>query len=735
MTASPGQSGQRQAADEQAALRRVATLAARGSAPEEVFIAVAEEAGRLLSTDVSGIFRYDSDGKTTCVGQWVRAPSVVAFTVGTRLRLGGRNVLTRVSQTGRAARVEQAEEASGEAVTVGHDRGFGAVCGAPITVEGRLWGVMITTSEAVKSLPLGTESRLAAFTDLAAIAIANAQARMALSGFAKEQAALRRVATLVARGAPPEEVFIAVAEEAGQLLSADFTGIGRYGPVGASTSVGGWARDGHYPHIGTRVGLGGRNPLTMVFQTGQSARIDQMEAASGELVDYARMHGVGSVVGVPISVESRLWGAMIAASGSREPLPPTTEERLAGFTQLAAIAIADAQARSQLRGFADEQAALRRVATLVARGAPPEEVFTAVTVEAGQLVPADYMILTRNDPDELVSVIGAWSGSDPERPLRVGLRLDLNGRNIQTLLLETRQPVRVDDWGTASGSVADTLGSLGFRASVGVPIVVEGRLWGFMIAGSRSGPLPEGTEARLAGFTELAATALANAEAHAALTASRARIVAAADQTRRRVEHDLHDGAQQRLVSLALRLRTTQATLPPGSEAMAETLEGAAADAVGLQEQLREISHGLHPAVLAESGLRPALRALARRSAVPVKVDVHLARRPAEAVEIAAYYAVFEALANVAHHARASAAGVEVTADGRVLRIRVSDDGCGGADFSGGSGLIGVQDRVEAFGGQISLRSAPGAGTIVDIDLPLDGVTGPVVQLSDDART
>ena len=197
--------------------------------------------------------------------------------------------------------------------------------------------------------------------------------------------------------------------------------------------------------------------------------------------------------------------------------------------------------------------------------------------------------------------------------------------------------------------------------------------------------------------------------------------MAAADQTRRRVERDLHDGAQQRLVSLALHLRAAQATVPPGAEELAERLESAVSEATGVQEELREISHGLYPAVLTESGLRPALRALARRSAVPVNVDVQLTRRLPKPVETAAYYAVSEALANMAKHARASAADVEVAAEDGVLQVRVRDDGCGGADFSRGSGLTGLKDRVEAFGGRISLRSPPGAGTLLDITLPLDG--------------
>jgi signal transduction histidine kinase len=734
MAASPGRSGHYRVAEEQAALRRVATLAARGAPPEGVFVAVAEEAGRLLSTDVTGIFRYDPDSVTTCVGHWVRASGAVPFTIGTRLRLGGRNVLTLVSQTGRSARVEQAEEASGEPTAVRRERGFGPVVGAPITVEGRLWGVMIAMSRAGKSLSPTTEARLAGFTELAATAIANAQARVALRGFADEQAALRRVAMLVARGALPEEVLAAVAAEAGQLLSADVTGLARYDPDGISTAVGGWSSGSPFPLVGSRARLGGRNLQTLVSQTGQPARIDEMGDASGEPGAVAHAQGFGSAVGVPITVEGRLWGIMMVVARSAKAWPPGTEARLAGFTRLAAIAITAAQARSQLRGFAEEQAALRRVATLVARGAPPHQVFAAVTEETGRLLGTDHAVTTRFNADRSRTLISSWSSTDT--PLREGARAPLGGRNVHTLVFETGRAARIDDYANASGLPAEDGWAVGLRAAVAVPISIEGRLWGAMgVASTQDEPLPADAEARLAGFTELAATALANAEAQAALTASRARIVAAADQTRRRVERDLHDGAQQRLVSLALRLRAAQATLPPEAEGMAELLDGAVADAVGLQEELREISHGLYPAVLAESGLRPALRALARRCAVPVRVDVQLAGRLAEPVEIAAYYAVFEALANVAKHARASAAEVEAAAEGGVLRVRVRDDGSGGADFSRGSGLTGVKDRVEAFGGQISLSSVPGAGTILDIALPLDDAAGTAWLSSADAET
>jgi GAF domain-containing protein len=726
MAVSPGRPGDHRIAEEQAALRRVAVLAARAAAPDEVFAAITEEAGRLLGVGHAVLSRYDPGGAASAVAAWSSAGAAVP--VGTRASIGGRNVHTLVFHTGRVVRLDDYTGASGAVADIGRGLGLRGVVGAPVSVEGQLWGVIVVASMNERPLPADTEARLAGFTELAATAIANAQARVALRSFAEEQAALRRVATLVARGGSPEEVFATVAAEAGRLLSADVTGISRYDPDGTAAAVGGWNRTGDatsFP-IGTSVRLGGRNVVTLVSETGRPARIDAVADSSGEPAAFARERGFGSVVGAPITVEGRLWGLMMAISASTQPLPADTEARLAGFTELAATAIANAQARTELRGFAEEQAALGRVATLVARGAPSQEVFTAVTDEAGQLLQVDYAVLSRYDPDGLVTVVGCWASTDPGRPLPIGLRLKREGRNIHTLVFETGRSARIDDYDAASGAFADTARDWEFRASVGVPFWVEGRLWGVIGVGSRSEPLPAGAEARLAGFTELAAIALANAEAQAALTASRARIVAAADQTRRRLERNLHDGAQQRLVSLVLQLRAAQATVPSGADELAERLEGAVAEAAGAQEELREISRGLHPAVLTESGLRPALRTLARRSTVPVSLDVQLAGRLAEPVEITAYYAVSEALANTAKHAHASAAEVDVAADQGMLRVRIRDDGRGGADFSRGSGLTGLKDRVEAFGGQISLRSPPGAGTALEIILPLGDPAGAV---------
>jgi signal transduction histidine kinase len=267
--------------------------------------------------------------------------------------------------------------------------------------------------------------------------------------------------------------------------------------------------------------------------------------------------------------------------------------------------------------------------------------------------------------------------------------------------------------------------------------VVEGRLWGVTtVFSTAEHPLPLGTEARLAAFTDLVATAIANAESQAELKASRARVITTADETRRQIERDLHDGAQQRLVSLALQLRAAQAAVPPQLGDLAEELGRVAAGLSGAQEELREIARGIHPAILAEGGLRAALRTLARRSAVPARVDVRIEGQLPERLEVGAYYVVSEALTNAAKHAHASAVAVEVeVADGALL-VCVRDDGAGGAELGRGSGLVGLKDRVEALGGHLSVESAPGAGTSVRAELPLgdDGAATVGERGRDDRR-
>jgi signal transduction histidine kinase len=257
------------------------------------------------------------------------------------------------------------------------------------------------------------------------------------------------------------------------------------------------------------------------------------------------------------------------------------------------------------------------------------------------------------------------------------------------------------------------------RSAVGAPIFLDDQLWGVAAAGTTTRPLPTAAERRIASFAELIATAISNAQARSELRASRARVVAAADETRRQIERDLHDGIQQRLVSLALKLRLTESMTPrPSDEIQSELVQ--LADGLGaVLEELREISRGIHPAILAEGGLVPALKALARRSAVPVALDLRLAERVVEPLEIAAYYVASEALANAVKHAEPSVIEVGLETRDGWLALAIRDDGIGGADPTRGSGLIGINDRVEALGGTLSVTSPPGEGTALDVQLPL----------------
>jgi signal transduction histidine kinase len=707
-----------QTAEEQAALRRVATLVARGVGSEVVFAAVAEEIAALFGADIVVTVRHEPDGDLTVMS----GHGLAHFEPGVRFSPGTRRATAAPAwPPGRAVRFDADDLAAADLPPGMRAEEARSAVNVPILVEGRTWGVIGVGSRRER-LPADTDQRLVGFTELVATAIADAQARLELRRFAEEQAALRRVAVLVAQAAPPDEVFAAVTAEAGRVVSADVTVLSRYSPDGTESVVGAWASDGAPPvAVGTRAPVGGRDVTSLVLQTGHSARIDGYADATGAIGAIASAVGVRASVGVPVTVAGELWGIMIVATRS-EPLPADTEARLAGFTELAATAIVNAQARTELREFAREQAALRQVATLVARAAPPAEVFAVVTAEAGRLLDADITGMGRYDPDGTVTIVSTWDRGGADVPVPVGTRFSPGGHNAGSLVFQTGQPVRIDDFGEVTGPVAEPARELiGARSAVTVPVRVEGRLWGTVSVASTRAPLPADTEARLARFTELAATAIANAEARAALTASRARIVTAADAARRRIERDLHDAAQQRLISLAQELTATQAAAPAEASELVQQLEIVIAETNGVLDQLREIARGLHPSVLADGGLRPALTALARRSAVPVQLDVRVEGRLPEPAELAAYYAVSEALTNTAKHAHASAAevAVEVGADQGTLRVYIRDDGRGGADSSRGSGLTGLRDRVEAIGGRISLRSPPGAGTAVEIVLPL----------------
>ena len=375
--------------------------------------------------------------------------------------------------------------------------------------------------------------------------------------------------------------------------------------------------------------------------------------------------------------------------------------------------------RDELRRLAEEQAALRRVATLVAQTSSPSEVFDTVTREVGLLSGADLARLERYEADGTVTGVAAWSRDADER-LAVGRRFALEGVSIAALVRERGRPARVDSFVRASGAIAREARALGIRSSVGCPIVVEGRVWGVIAASSkREAPFPAATEAQLAEFTELVATAISNAETRAQLAASRARVVTTADETRRRIERDLHDGIQQRLISLGLELRGAEAMAPPDQTGLRTQLSNTAKGLTEALEDLQEISRGIHPAILSRGGLGPALKTLARRSAVPVELDMHADGRLPQPLEAAVYYVVSEALTNAAKHSQASGVRVRVRAQDKHVNLSVEDDGRGGADPAHGSGLIGLKDRVEALGGELEISSPPGAGTSMRARMPI----------------
>jgi len=532
---------------------------------------------------------------------------------------------------------------------------------------------------------------------------------------AGEQAALRRVATLVARQATPAEVFASVAKEVGTALDVPLISVVRI-EGDTAAQVGAWGVENPFP-VGTSWTLDEYGVSGLVARTGKAARIeDYADIPGGIAARLARQAGIREAVGVPITVEGALWGVMMALSTNHAPLEEGIETRLAEFTELIATAIANTQARDELHRLADEQAALRRVATLVARGAEASEVFAAVCEETGRLTGAFHVNLAQFTADGTHTALAGWSVRNTHVP--PGTSLPIDEHSLDTAILRTAAPARMDTYGEVPGELAALLRDLGIRSEVGAPVMVDGRVWGALIVGTDSDePLPPGSELRLASFAELIATAVANADARSELLASRARIVAEADAARRRVARDLHDGAQQRLVSVVMNLQLAGERLerdPDGAQPLlTEALEQARE---GLDE-LRELAAGIHPSILTNRGLQAAAQSLAHRLKLPVQVDVPPDRYPAN-VEAAAYFVIAEALTNVLKHAEASCARVRVREDEGRLVIEVEDDGRGGANLDG-SGLRGLEDRAAALGGGLELDSPLGAGTRLRLTLPL----------------
>lgn len=375
------------------------------------------------------------------------------------------------------------------------------------------------------------------------------------------------------------------------------------------------------------------------------------------------------------------------------------------------------QSHAEVSARAHQQAALRRVATLVARGAPPAQVYPVAVAELARGLRVSHVTLATYEADDCV-VLAALDDDRPHH--QPGQRFSLDGDSVCLRVRDTGQPSRIDDYSGVPGTISAHLRSLGLSSGVGAPVIVDNQIRGALIAGSsESRPLPPETEVQVSDFADLVATAILNAENRAELTASRARIVAAADQARRRFERDLHDGAQQRIVSLGLQVRGAEATLPPDETDVRAQLTQVVDGLSGLYTDLQELSRGIHPAILSKGGLGPAIKTLARRSTVPVDLELAVDRRLPESIEVAAYYVVAEALTNVAKHAQAAEVTVRATVDNDALTVVVADDGVGGAVSGDGSGLIGLKDRVEALSGRLDVASASGSGTTLTASIPL----------------
>jgi signal transduction histidine kinase len=368
---------------------------------------------------------------------------------------------------------------------------------------------------------------------------------------------------------------------------------------------------------------------------------------------------------------------------------------------------------ARLEALLEEQAALRRVATLVACDTEPERLFHAVCQELGRVMAVDSTDIVRFEEDRTGTVVGTWSASDaPSFP--VGSTIPIEGGTVSGKLYRSGRPERVDEYTGVDGELAARLREFGVKSVVGAPVNVAGSLWGaIMVVSGEPYSFPPDTERRIADFAELVTAALASVDAREQLAASRARIVEAGYEERRRLERDLHDGAQQELVGVVLSLRLAQQKLAGAPSETRRLVDEALERAQAGIRDLRDLAAGIHPSVLTDRGLGPALEALAGRSPVPVEVETAGSEALSAPAATTAYFVVAEALTNAAKHAGCEHVDVGVRVEGDWAVVEIRDDGVGGADESAGSGLRGLADRVSALGGLLEIESPIGEGTMV----------------------
>jgi signal transduction histidine kinase len=690
---------------EQEALRRLAELAATGLPPDELLRVVVVEASALVDGRAVVLARLDEDGLHGAVV----AVSDERVPVGRQFSAQGDSVAARVLRSGRPARIDDYSSTAGGLFA--EELGARAVVAAPVRVESQLWGILAAVSPD-EPLPVGTETRLAGLAEIAVTALSIIQTREQLQRLADEQAALLRVSQLVARGAAEKELFDAVATEAAGLMHNEATTLVRYDGDRTFTVL---AACRGLAEFGTVFSLpdGDAGTLSEMLRTGRAARTDSHPQTP--IRSFSSDDLVGSSVAVPIVVEDQVWGGIVILTRGRR-LPTNTAGRLEKFGEMVTAAIANSQARTEVVQLADEQAALRRVAELVARGASLQEVFAEISIEASRLLAVGAALL-RFDPDGYAEIVGTHDGL-----AQLGLRIPTTDSYIGRMFA-VGQAVRLADYEEVGFAAA--VRDLGLEPGTAVPITVEGKIWGALKTSPSGAVLRPGADRNLVSrvaeklekFAALAAAAIANAENRAQLTASRARIVATADEARQRLQRDVHDGAQQRLVQTVLTLK-----LARDAAAWGRPTDDLIEEALGYAErataELRDLVHGILPASLSRGGLRSGIESLIADLAMSVEFAFAAPRLPTSS-EITAYFIVAEALTNVVKHAAATQANVSIGFSAGRVTIEVRDNGTGGADPARGSGLTGLMDRVETAEGELTITSPLGEGTVLHASFPV----------------
>jgi signal transduction histidine kinase len=527
-----------------------------------------------------------------------------------------------------------------------------------------------------------------------------------------EQTALRKIATLVAEGAGERELIGAVTAETARLFGADRASVLRW-DGDTIRVIGDWTSDDSLTTVlGHPYPFGGDSLTGRVVNSGSPARINSVDDFQTDSA-RATWHEIGihTGIGAPIVVDGRVWGVMTASrTRPDDPFAADSEQRLGDFAALVAQAIANTEARREVAALVEEHAALRRAATLVAGGRPYAEVLEVTTREAAAVFAAEavYFVRWEGVQDE-VSIQGGWIDASANA-LAPGTRYHPGESSPTLKVLETGFATRGHEWSE----------ELGPHCVIAAPVIIQANLLGALIALRPSGnPFPAEAEVRLRSFGDLLAQSIANHHAQEEMRASRARIVQAADDARRKLERNLHDGAQQRLVSVSLSLRVALAKMATAPEEALAIVRASSEELTVAIDELRELARGIHPTTLTEQGLGPALEVLAKRAPFPVTVANELEERLPPPVEAAAYYVVAESMTNVAKYAGASSVNVRLARRNTIACVEVVDDGIGGANLDGGSGLRGLADRVEALDGRFGVESAPKEGTRVWAEIPV----------------